>query len=171
MKKVGYPAFTLIEILVVVVLMGILATIMAPDYLRFKQRIDLKNSLSLLQTDFYEAYSLARSRSRHYEVRGLQNSNFYQLWECTDFDLTDDGLYNCSDSVEVSGPDGEISRNLVGNTELASADFRVRFLAPHGDMQIISPADNPLNITLDNEGLESNLHLYEASGLITTDTP
>lgn len=179
MKAARISAFTLIELLVVIVIIGILTAIMAPDYLRFKQKIDLKDSTSLLQTGFQEAYSLARSRSLHYEVVGTRGAvadgvGFFQIKECTDFTSNDDGdgLYNCSSgSTIVPSASGTLNRKLEGHTVLTSDTFTVRFLAPHGDMQIITPSSDPLMITLDNDGLTTNLYAHPQSGLVTTDTP
>ncbi len=163
-------AFTLIELLVVVVLIGILAAMVAPDYLRFRQKIDLKNSATLLQTGFSEAYSLARSTSRHYLIQGNVDDAFYELRECDD--LSDADGYNCTTSIAVQSAGGGLTHNLEGSTILKAPAFEVRFYAPHGDMEIISPAStNPLDLTLDNQGLESKLYIYEASGLVTTDQP
>ena len=174
MKPTRYPAFTLIELLVVIVIIGILAVIVAPDYLRFRQQIDLKNSVSLLQAGLNEGYSLARSRSRHFEVSANAGApETFQVEECIDFgaNVGIDGFYDCSDTVPVLSASGNITQAFEGNTQVTSGTFRVRFLAPHGDMEIIGSTDNPLTITLENNTLSDSLYLYQESGLITTDTP
>lgn len=170
MKAARVSAFTLIELLVVIVIIGIIALMMAPDYMRFKQKVDLKNSVSLLQTGLNEAYSLARSRSRHFRVTGNQNDDFFQIWECDDFSDADG--YNCSTSTAVLSPSGSSTYALEGATILSSADFDVHFYAPQGDMEIIAPSITDfLSLTLDNDGLPANLTLHPQSGLITTDAP
>jgi len=169
MKAVLVSAFTLIELLVVIVIIGILSMMVAPDYLRFKQKIDLKDSTSLLQTGFQEAYSLARSRSRHFRVTGTQGDDFFQVWECDDF--SDGDGYNCSTSTVVPSPSGGTTYDLEGQTILSSDTFEVHFYAPQGDMNIVTPSSDPLIVELDNDGLLSNLALHPQSGLITPDTP
>jgi prepilin-type N-terminal cleavage/methylation domain-containing protein len=56
MMKARAAAFTLIEILVVIVLIGIITVIAAPDYMRYGLHIDFKNSICLLHTGFCDGY-------------------------------------------------------------------------------------------------------------------
>ena len=170
MMKARRSAFTLIEALVVVVIIGVLAMIMAPDYLRYRQQIDLKNSVSLIQTGFQEAYSLSRSRSRHFLITVNQNDDFYSIKECDDF--SDDDGYNCTTFIDVLNASGGIINPLEGNTQITSNDFEVHFYAPHGDMNIVAPSGmNPLVINLDNNGLTDEVYVFQESGLVTTDAP
>jgi prepilin-type N-terminal cleavage/methylation domain-containing protein len=165
MMKARAAAFTLIEILVVIVLIGIITVIAAPDYMRYRQQIDLKNSISLLQTGFSEAYSQARSRSKHYFLEATDGADHYLVFECDDF------LCNTRTPIP-NNVSGTFNHELEGNTLFDGTSFTVKFLAPHGDMEIVSPSGtDPLTINLDNRGLSDDLTLYKQSGLITTDTP
>lgn len=166
MMKARVPAFTLIELLVVIVIIGIMTAMIAPDYLKFRQKIDLKNSVSLLQSGFSEAYSQARSRSKHYILKKTTGDvDHYLVFECDD--------YLCTTRTAVSNSQGTgLEHKLEGNTLITSAEFEIKFFAPHGDMEIINPAGtSPISIELDNKGLTTALQVYEKSGLVTTDTP
>lgn len=165
------PAFTLIELLVVMVLIGILVAIGAPDYLKFRQKIDLKNSLLLTQSSLKKAYSLSRSHSQHYLVRTDfaynpstgQNNNFLLIRQCEETD--------CSSVVTLE------TVYLEGDTIFSDSEFKIKFEAPHGNLLILDPAGGPapgdteITLTLDNKGLSDDLQIYAQSGLVTTDMP
>lgn len=159
------PAFSLLEMLVVVVLIGIIAVLAAPDYLKFRQRINLQSSVDLTHSGFKEAFSLARSRSEHFQIVANQGQDYFEIRQCDDAACT-------TSTVVRDNHQNPNRRELEGSTIITSTDFNVVVRAPHGDMEILSPSGvDEFTISFDNRGLSDELHVYRLSGLITTDTP
>ncbi len=149
--------FTLVEILVVVTIIGIIAAILVPNYLEFYKKSNLESTIKLTQATLSEGFSYARSRSNHFLVVGTQGQTFIEVQSCDDL--------ACSSTTTQEKFD------FLGSNKLKSNDLKIKFLAPHGDLEFPDEASSveEIIIKIGDDTLERSIKIYKKSGLIETD--
>ena len=153
---------TLIELLVVITIIGILVAIMAPDFRNYTQKTDLSNTVKLVQSTLFEAFSLARSRGKHFLVLGSKGEGFIEIHKCEDL--------GCTRHSIMQDPDDPRGRRLdfLGKNVILDQDLRVQFLSPHGDIAFPNQADTveDLVLKIGTEDQYKEIKIYKKSGLI-----
>jgi len=152
-------AFSLIEVLVVITIIGIITVISAPNYAQYNQKANLENTTKLFQSDLYEAFSLSRSRGKHFQVVGIKDQNFIEILACDDL--------SCSASTSHD------RFEFLGKNTIKSSDFRVQFNAPLGDITFPDDPSDPqeLELKIGDDNNERSLKIYQKSGLIQLPKP
>lgn len=152
-------AFTLIEILVVICLIGILAGILSPDFARFFRKNRLENSVRTVETTLQQAFSSSRATPSIFGVRGSNNANQITSYKCENAKC--DNITETTDELETS-------------VNIKDSNFNVRFIPPHGDMKFFNQdgTEKDVNVVellisiLSGGRDEANFKLYKKSGLI-----
>lgn len=171
MKNSG---FTLAEMLVVMVIIGILATLLSPSFLDFFRTQKLRESELLMESTLLEGFNLARSSGRYALVHYDANTSDHKI-----------NLYLCADphcnqsfdhDNDTTTPD--VTRDLKSEQKFIDevtinngSDFEIVFAAPHGD--IMDAGDLPsgtddlsIKVTHTGNNKEKFVKIYKYSGLI-----
>ncbi len=152
--------FTLIELIVVMVIIGILASIMGPSFLDFRRKQELNASVQLIKTSIAEAFSSSRSQARIYgvaiggrvgkEAEASQLDNYrirtfsYDYRACydqvgnNDFKLKQEDEI-CLDTKKEQdlffpGTARMAVGSIYGKAEGNNSGFFLYFVPPHGDI-------------------------------------
>lgn len=178
MRKMKTKGFTLIELVVVMVLLGIFASMIGPSFLDFRRKKDLDYTVQSFQALLSEAFSSSRAYSKIYRVsvEGEPNNNVSTIYT---YDYK-----SCCIGRGCEFSDSNRSTELCMNTEALvraedflgtvkmvepSNGFTVYFQPPHGDIAWNGNIGNNgiLDVELANENGDSRLFkIYEKSGLI-----
>lgn len=158
-SKVKSKGFTLMELMVVITLIGIVASMIGPGFLDFYKRKNIKDSVQTLTTTFSKGFSSARSKALIFGAEGKKEEGEIIFFEC-DFP-------SCTTKTNFQ------SEELEKNVKIKSDDFEIRFFPPHGDIGYFS--ENGLENTIDDDfeiRLENKyarkIKIYKKSGLIET---
>lgn len=144
-------AFTLIELIVTISLMGILFAIGAPLFSQFQTSSRLNSSAQTFETAMSEAFSSARSRPECFVVSGGAGAEIFTMTSFAD---------KCSEKV--------IERTFKLNPGVAiSPKFDITFSAPFGDISFGEEAtEEAMEIKLCNTECVAFM-VYGKSGLVT----
>jgi prepilin-type N-terminal cleavage/methylation domain-containing protein len=153
-------AFTLIELLAVLVVFGILASLVAPGFASFQQETRFRLSVQLLETDLQEAFFSARAKARIFGIRGEAGAGEFEYYECS-YDPT-----GCVTEETVLTADFQPGVKF----DVDEGNFAVEFLPPHGDLIFpldISGIEGRLGIIIvGSDGQKKVINVYKDSGLI-----
>ncbi len=156
------PAFTLIELIITIALVGILSMISLSTFAHFTQRSNLEHSDQLLESTLQSHFSSARSKPEIFGILGHKDDNFVYEFSCEKVD--------CSDrSVIANLP----KVNLEKGIKIKNPDyFDIRFYPPHGDVKFFDNAgdeiaDEVLTLEIENKnGQNKTVTIYRKSGFI-----
>lgn len=109
--------FTLIEIMIVIVIIGILSTIAVPSYQHFMARQRLNGAARMVMSDLMSARMQAVSKNNEFRILFVNNSPTYRILD----DTNNNGVINAGEVV--------VTRNI-------QADYR--------DVNIVCSSANPI---------------------------
>lgn len=155
-------AFSLIELVVVIAIIGILVGIFTPTFSGYQKQKRIEFSADLLQTHLQGAFSQSRSLPQISGVRGSAGSSTYMV-------------FSCGYGENIKCEQGQAGyENTVYELERGISfvnKFFIQFLPPHGDID-----DHSDRITLDDksqivlqtsdEKIQKKLQIHKKSGLI-----
>lgn len=149
--------FTLMELMVVITLIGIIASMIGPGFLDFYERKNIKDSIQTLKTTFSKGFSSARSNNLVFGVKGLKNKQEITFFEC-DFP-------NCTNQKNFK------TESLESKVSINSDNFEIHFSPPHGNISyfaennVENTTDEFFEVTLKNKYFKK-IKIYKKSGLI-----
>lgn len=150
MKDPIQKAFTLIELLMVIALLGILASMVGPGFFEYLTRENLIGSQKTMAKELEKAYTTARTKPLTVTATGLKGQDHISLMTCSAPDT-------CTTKI----------LELEGATLLEGDDFSITFAPPFGDITNLS---EPLLIGLNVQNQPSfgikKIKVWEKSGLI-----
>jgi prepilin-type N-terminal cleavage/methylation domain-containing protein len=188
MKNKG---FTLVELLVVMVILGILASLIGPSFLNLRRKSSLNNSIQNFKTALEEAFSSSRSKSRIYGIgiggreddpdKPYTNKKIhkfsYDYKSCYKDNLFDFSSEECQKSKIFTDEPFEGSVHLTQEADNSIiGGFFIYFIPPYGNISAgngnflsnVKGEDDVLEITLvDDYDNKKSFKIYERSGLIS----
>ncbi len=154
LKKEG---FTMLELIIVFVIIGILAGVGVPNYKRFQANQAQKESVQLIETELGKAFSSARSHPAHFGLQTAEGSNSeVELFEIKPAENNEEEILTILKTFELPGGMEFAKEN--------SEQFRVIFERPYGDIREDSSQELPIISPI---GKKVTIILNQDSGLIT----
>ena len=153
-KKAG---FTMLELIVVFVIIGILATIGVPNYKKFQSNQALKESVQQIETELGKAFSSARSHPEHFGLKLVEGSD-------TQIELFKIALTGGAvDSAEEPISAFDFGKGI----RIQNEEFKIIFERPYGDIREGSSESIILNSPT---GKQIKISINRKSGLVTHET-
>ncbi len=186
-KKLKNKGFTLIELIVVMIILAILASMIGPSFLNFRRKKDLDYSVQNFRVALSEAFSSSRSKSRIYGVGvgGRQDdleaeytNKKIQKFSYDYKACMQNGILNLSDDclatkVSTDEPFLGTVHVIEGTSSMLSGGFFIYFLPPHGDiswngrLSSNTEEEGVLEVILEDDyGNKKSFKIYENSGLV-----
>ena len=145
------PGFTLLEIIVVVLIIGVLAAIVAPGWLGFVNRQRVNKANDIVVAALQEAQRQAKRTKRNYSVSFAINSNIPQV-----------AVYpgtTPSNWQNLGGDLGIKSRQILLGANLSAANINT------ASSTVSYNLTTPVTITYDHMGILPNVNFGGTSGL------
>jgi prepilin-type N-terminal cleavage/methylation domain-containing protein len=147
--------FTMIELVIVFVIIGILAVIGVPNYKRFQANQSLKESVQQIETELGKAFSSARSHPEHFGLKLTEGSH------------NEIELFKINPQSDTEQAEDISSFELGKGIEIQDDAFEIVFLRPYGDIR--EESDTTLSVK-SPIGKSVTIHIQPKSGLITHET-
>ena len=158
MKK--FAAFSLIELLIVISIIGLLLGIVTPTFRGYQAQKRLLFSQDLLETEIQKAFSLARSEPRIFGVMGSDNANTYTAFSCE----------YAENATCASGTNGYQEEFLSFEPGIENLNnFFIQFIPPHGDIDSARstlPQYDIITLQSEEGDKKAQLKINQKSGLI-----
>ncbi len=161
------PGFTLVEIIISVIIIGILAVVSLSTFSHFREKSNLDLSAQILESTLQKSFSQARSNPAIFGVLGTENGNKVYTFRCEEANCADRDPLNILPITKLEG----------GVQIKTSEYFDIRFLPPHGDIEFFDEAGEKLageeltlEITTKNNETKS-LKIHKQSGFIEIFSP
>lgn len=138
-------AFSLIELLVVMTLIGIFASLAAPSFMSYQRNRALYNSVR--DTESFLSDGFAEARSQREPTRVILSNNTLILEYC-DRQWQECEIYNTKDLPNI----------------IETTDFVVDFLPPYGDISSLVPHNGVIYFILQDK--THALYINQQSGLV-----
>ena len=172
MKK-GYPGFTLIELIVVMVLIGIMFSLVGPSFLNYSRSQDLTQSHQEFQTFLSEAFSESRSGGKLVAVTANSRSSEVVRAEYDYSICCPSGICEFGNDCDPL-PDTQNIYTLEGGVKMVQPEsgLGLFFVPPHGDISWNGAVEEDrLDVLLADEyENEKSFSIYRRSGLIDAST-
>lgn len=146
MKTKTNTGFTLVELLIVIVLIGIVTTLSIPAMTGFVRNLQLKNNVALVEAQLLEAYSRARNRGETVGLTAEKSADFFVM-------TFEDEDKNPIDQVY----------SLEGNTIFSEA-WSLQYTPPFGDI-VAEDSAEVLAIDIESEQ-KVRIKVWPLSGLV-----
>lgn len=148
--------FTVIELIVVIVIVGLIAAMAGPSFRSFIDASRLSFSSQLVETTLGKGFSQARARPRAMLVRGWEDSRRMELI------ATEDGAQGGECMLS------EATCQQLDSGVTFAEDFTIEFTPPYGD---ISNSNDVTEIEIMGRTKKVNILVHHISGLVETMTP
>ncbi len=146
--------FTLVELTIVMVVLGILASVAVPSFMRALNASRLSYSVQLAETALGKAFSQARSEAKDFTVQG---------WEGSRSMMISSGNSQSDPCTSETNGCQFLDRGVKWKE-----NFTVTFSAPYGD--IIKQEGNT-ELTIIGSDKQQKITIHQESGLIETHAP
>ena len=162
LSRARHEGFSLIELIVVIVMVGILAAIAVPDYTQYQMREQMKTSVTLAQATFAEAFAQSRAQSQNQVVTVCDNGIRYCNEPSGTTVVVDCNLLSPPPLYSTKCEFAELPSNMsIGPTAIVGTSWK--YLGPHGDLDLTSEVELEFEHTM---GDIKKIKLHHRSGLI-----